>query len=173
MNTISSIMLHDPLLSDEVCSLLGSPHSAGDGYAIYCADSLSALRKLPADIFALTVTSPPYNIGKEYETPLPLEKYLGWCEQWIQEVYRVTRPDGAFWLNVGYVEMPGRAKALRTALKQNKESVGLIAKILGKQHQRKQRLFHTDGEEGRSAILSRRAAGVRKNCLTVTNWLTI
>ena len=35
-NTISSIMLHDPQLSDELCSLLGDPHSVGEGYAIYC-----------------------------------------------------------------------------------------------------------------------------------------
>jgi len=112
MNTISSVMLHDLLLADGIRSLLGTPHSVGEGYAIYCADCLPALQKLPAGVVALTVTSPPYNIGKEYETPLPLERYLGWCEQWISELFRVTRTDGSFWLNVGYVEKPGRAKAL-------------------------------------------------------------
>jgi adenine-specific DNA-methyltransferase len=30
----------------------------------------------------------------------------------MREVYRITRSDGAFWLNVGYVEIPGRAKAI-------------------------------------------------------------
>lgn len=30
----------------------------------------------------------------------------------MREVYRVTAPTGALWLNVGYVEMPGRAKAI-------------------------------------------------------------
>lgn len=112
MNTISSEMLHVPLLSDQIHALLGKPHSAGDGYAIYCADCLPLLRKMPGDIFSLTVTSPPYNIGKEYEEPLPLENYLGWCGQWMQEVYRIARSDGAFWLNIGYVELSGRAKAL-------------------------------------------------------------
>src|ERR1700676_2021360 len=78
------------------------------------------LRRLPAHLekaarqglFPDSHQPPPYNIGKEYETPLPIEEYLNWCEQWMREVYRITRPDGAFWLNVGYVEMPGRAKAL-------------------------------------------------------------
>ena len=106
------MMLDEPLLSDKICAFLGEPYSAGEGYAIYCDDCLRILQKMPSDIFSLTVTSPPYNIGKEYETPLPLEEYLTWCERWMQEVYRVTRPDGAFWLNVGYVEMPGRAKAI-------------------------------------------------------------
>ncbi len=67
---------------------------------------------MPAEIFSLAVTSPPYNIGKEYEKPLPLDEYLEWCEEWLCEVHRVTRSDGAFWLNVGYVELSGRAKAI-------------------------------------------------------------
>ena len=112
MNTISSVMLQNPLLSDEIQALLGKPYSAGEDYAIYCADCLSVLRKMPSDALFLTVTSPPYNIGKEYEKPLPLEMYLNWCEQWMKEIYRVTRPAGAFWLNIGYVEMTGRAKAI-------------------------------------------------------------
>jgi adenine-specific DNA-methyltransferase len=112
VNTISSIMLHDPLLSPDIAALLGKPYSAGEGYAIYCADCLPMLRKMPADIISLTVTSPPYNIGKEYEEPLPLERYRDWCAQWMREVHRITRPDGAFWLNIGYVEVPARAKAV-------------------------------------------------------------
>lgn len=105
-------MPHDLLLSDEICELLGKPYSAGEGYAIYCGDCLSALRQIPGELFSLTVTSPPYNIGKEYEAPMPLDEYLTWCEQWMQEIYRTTQADGAFWLNVGYVELPGKAKAL-------------------------------------------------------------
>jgi adenine-specific DNA-methyltransferase len=73
---------------------------------------MPTLKRLPDELFNLTVTSPPYNIGKEYETPLPLKDYLDWCEKWMEEVHRVTRPDGAFWLNVGYVGVPGKATAL-------------------------------------------------------------
>jgi DNA modification methylase len=51
----------------------------------------------------LTVTSGPYNIGKEYEKSWVLDEYLNWCEQWIAEVYRVTIDRGAFWLNLGYL----------------------------------------------------------------------
>ena len=91
---------------------MGKPACAGDGYSIYCADCLPALSKLPASLFSLTVTSPPYNIGKEYETPLPLDEYVSWCQRWIAEVHRLTKPDGAFWLNVGYLEVPGKARAL-------------------------------------------------------------
>jgi adenine-specific DNA-methyltransferase len=105
-------MLGDSLLSGEGCGSLGEPYCAGEGYAIYCADCLQALTKLPDEVCALTVTSPPYNIGKEYENHLPLEQYLDWCGQWMKELHRITRSNGAFWLNVGYVELPERAKAI-------------------------------------------------------------
>jgi adenine-specific DNA-methyltransferase len=96
----------------EIQACLGAPFSSGDGYATYCADSVTSLRRLPPEILDLTVTSPPYNIGKEYEKPLPAEEYLTWCEQWMAEIYRTTNANGAFWLNVGYVAMEGKAKAI-------------------------------------------------------------
>jgi adenine-specific DNA-methyltransferase len=70
------------------------------------------LKQLPAETFDLTVTSPPYNIGKEYEQPKPLADYLDWCAAWITAIHRVTKPTGAFWLNLGYIGVPQRAKAL-------------------------------------------------------------
>lgn len=105
-------MLRDSPGFDEIVALLGKPYCAGQEYAIYCADCLPILKSLPDEVCSLTVTSPPYNIGKEYENPLPLEEYLSWCEQWMKELHRITRSDGAFWLNVGYVEMAEKAKAL-------------------------------------------------------------
>ncbi len=60
----------------------------------------------------LTITSPPYNIGKEYEVRLPLQDYLTWCQGWMEEIYRVTKPDGAFWLNLGYLEVPDKGRAV-------------------------------------------------------------
>lgn len=90
---------------------LGKPYYKAPNCAIYNADCLSALRLIPESFVDLTVTSPPYNIGKEYEQILPLEDYLDWCEKWIAEVYRLTKCDGAFWLNLGYISIPNRSKA--------------------------------------------------------------
>jgi adenine-specific DNA-methyltransferase len=96
----------------ELQAVLGDPFCSGNGYAIYCADCLASLRQLPPAIFNLTITSPPYNIGKEYERALPTEQYLSWCEQWMAEIWRTTKSAGAFWLNLGYVSLENRAKAL-------------------------------------------------------------
>jgi adenine-specific DNA-methyltransferase len=91
---------------------LGAPAYSRDGVLIYCMDCVEGLEALPKGIFDLTVTSPPYNIGKEYEKATAHEVYLDWCERWIQELYRTCASSGAFWLNLGYVQLPGRAKAI-------------------------------------------------------------
>jgi adenine-specific DNA-methyltransferase len=91
-------MIYDASSFDNIQRHLGDPFCSGEDYAIYCSDCISSLLNLPEELCSLTVTSPPYNIGKEYENPLPLEEYLNWCEQWIKEVYRITCPNGAFWL---------------------------------------------------------------------------
>jgi adenine-specific DNA-methyltransferase len=96
----------------QVKEILGEPYFEAEECLIYNVDCLQALRQLPKNLVDLTVTSPPYNIGKEYETPLLLEEFLSWCGQWIIEVHRVTRNNGAFWLNLGYLSWPNRAKAM-------------------------------------------------------------
>lgn len=100
-----------PLL-DEAESRLGPAFCRGDDFALFHGDCVEALRALPPESFDLTITSPPYNIGKEYEAPLELNEYLDWCQRWLSEVHRVTQCDGAFWLNLGYVTLPDKAKAI-------------------------------------------------------------
>ena len=45
---------------------LGEPLDASDRHLIYAGDCVDLMRRLDSDLFDLTVTSPPYNIGKEY-----------------------------------------------------------------------------------------------------------
>lgn len=86
-----------------------------NGILLYEGDAVELLAGLPEGILDITVTSPPYNIGKEYETPLETARYLDWCESWIGGIYRATAPNGAFWLNLGYVALPARARAIPIA----------------------------------------------------------
>jgi adenine-specific DNA-methyltransferase len=96
----------------DISKLLGKPYFQASNCLIYNLDCLEAMTILPDESINLTVTSPPYNIGKEYENLLPLDDYINWCEQWIKEVYRLTLCDGAFWLNLGYLSIKNRAKAI-------------------------------------------------------------
>jgi len=93
-------------------SVLGRPAFETDGVAIYQTDCLEAMKKLPEGVFNTTITSPPYNIGKEYEELAHLDDYLNWCEGWIEQVHRLTANDGTFWLNIGYLEVEGKGLAV-------------------------------------------------------------
>jgi adenine-specific DNA-methyltransferase len=95
-----------------VRSALGEPVVEIPGILLYNVNSLEAMPCLPSEIVDLAITSPPYNIGKEYETPMPLESYIQWTATWIREVYRLTSPTGAFWLNLGYLAVPERGRAI-------------------------------------------------------------
>ncbi len=79
---------------------------------IYHGDCIESMAAMDPTSFDLTVTSPPYNIGKEYERRRPIDEYLEWSQRWIEQVYRLTNPTGAFWLNLGYLTVPGRGKAM-------------------------------------------------------------
>lgn len=96
----------------QIEQILGLPYYRTDGCAIYNADCLQAMQGLPDEVIDLTVTSPPYNINKEYDKNLPLPEYLDWCARWIEEVYRVSDSEGTFWLNLGYLSVPDQAKAI-------------------------------------------------------------
>ncbi|MDK7723885.1 site-specific DNA-methyltransferase [Slackia exigua] len=92
--------------------VLGAPYYECEFGAIYNIDCLEAMRTLPDGILDSTFTSPPYNIGKEYEKVMSLDDYVSWSSEWMNEVYRLTKEDGSFWLNVGYLEVPGKGKCV-------------------------------------------------------------
>jgi adenine-specific DNA-methyltransferase len=106
----------EPITTDDrlarIAQVLGTPYYSRHGVTLYNLDCLEAMRRLPAGLLDLTVTSPPYNIGKSYESRRELDDYVSWCTEWMQEVYRLTSRAGAFWLNLGYVPIHGRGKAI-------------------------------------------------------------
>lgn len=91
---------------------LGKPYFETPDCAIYNLDCIEGMNKISTPFINLTVTSPPYNIGKEYENALPIDDYLTWCEKWIAQIYRLTCSNGAFWLNLGYLSISEKAKAI-------------------------------------------------------------
>lgn len=91
---------------------LGEPVYSDSRFMVFQGDCLPLMRSLPEGLIDLTVTSPPYNIGKEYESIRDVDKYIDWCADWIGEIHRLTCAAGAFWLNLGYFALPGRAKAI-------------------------------------------------------------
>lgn len=70
-----------------------------------CGESLEILKSCPDDFASLIITSPPYNIGKEYEVAIKLEHYLEGLQPILVELVRVLSPTGSLCWQVGnYVE---------------------------------------------------------------------
>jgi len=97
---------------EKVISILGKPDFQADRVAIYNRDCLKSLNTLSMNCIDLTVTSPPYNIGKEYEKILPMSEYITWCINWMNEIYKVSNENASFWLNLGYIGIKDKGKAI-------------------------------------------------------------
>jgi len=78
---------HENLISDEFLD------------KIFCKSS-ERMKEIPDSSVHLMVTSPPYNVGKEYDRDLTLEEYLGFLQRVWAEVWRVLVPGGRCCINV-------------------------------------------------------------------------
>jgi len=97
---------------ERIIKVLGNPFSRGNRFAIYNLDCLEALKQLDGEHFDICITSPPYNIGKEYEVVRTLDEYIRWCADWMSAIYQRTRADGSFWLNLGYLSVDNLGRAV-------------------------------------------------------------
>ena len=70
---------------------------------IYNEDCIEGMKKLENNSIDLIVTSPPYNIGIEYDnyddSKMNWNEYLLWCEEWLRECYRILKDDGRICIN--------------------------------------------------------------------------
>lgn len=74
-------------------------------YEIKMGDCLTVLKKIEDGKFDLILTSPPYNVGKSYETKTSIEKYLETQEEIIDELVRTLSDKGNLCWQVGnYVD---------------------------------------------------------------------
>lgn len=75
------------------------------GFVLYEGDCLDLVPQIPNDFVKLIVTSPPYNLGKEYEQRLSLSTYLEQQKQVIRACARILHPQGSICWQVGnYVD---------------------------------------------------------------------
>ena len=72
-----------------------------DSMILACEDNLAFMARIPDEKIKLVVTSPPYNLGKDYETKTSLDDYLGGQERVISECIRILHPRGSICWQVG------------------------------------------------------------------------
>lgn len=79
--------------------------SLSNDVVLFPGNCLDLLRTIPDQSLTLVITSPPYNIGKEYEKRLKLEGYLEQQAAVIRECVRCLSPTGSICWQVGnYVD---------------------------------------------------------------------
>ena len=79
--------------------------SIDNDVTLYPGDTRKLLAQIPSDSVKLIVTSPPYNVGKEYEIVKNIWEYLKEQEEIIKECVRVLSPNGSICWQVGnYVD---------------------------------------------------------------------
>src|SRR3989338_3778656 len=70
---------------------------------ILCGDVLEIMKTLPDNSIHLSITSPPYNVGKDYDNhndKMDYQDYLSWLNKAWHETKRVLVSGGRFALNI-------------------------------------------------------------------------
>lgn len=84
---------------------ISNEYSERKRIVLYHGDCRELLAQIPDKSVQLVVTSPPYNLGKEYEKRLELETYLEQQAEIIRECVRAVADTGSICWQVGnYVE---------------------------------------------------------------------
>lgn len=114
-----------------------SRKSSSDIDSIFFGDCLDLLRGLSDESVDLVVSSPPYNLGKEYEAKRALAVYLEEQTLVLRECARVLKPTGSIFWQVGAFSDAGALVPLDIRFFPILEGLGLIPKnriIWARQH---------------------------------------
>jgi len=96
-----------------------------ESIVVYSGDCLDLLKSIPDESLQLIITSPPYNIGKEYEKRLHLDLYLEQQAQVIAQCARALSLKGSICWQVGNYVDTGAIIPLDTVLYPIFSSIGL------------------------------------------------
>lgn len=80
---------------------VASEFASDKDIVVFNGDVNDFVSTLPDASVKLIITSPPYNLGKEYEDEVSIEKYLALQRETIEKLYRVLRSDGSICWQVG------------------------------------------------------------------------
>ncbi len=71
---------------------------------IHQGDCVELMQRIDSGTIDLVFADPPFNIGYEYDEYHDRqedEEYINWSRTWMEEVHRILKPGGTFWLAIG------------------------------------------------------------------------
>jgi len=69
---------------------------------IILGDAVKIMKEIPTGTIDMTFADPPFNLKKSYGHYLDskqLTEYNKWCEEWIEEMVRITSPTGSIFVH--------------------------------------------------------------------------
>lgn len=106
--------------------VIADHYTADAAAVIYEGDCLDLLASIPDRSIQLVVTSPPYNIGKEYERKLDIQEYVDQQAKVISECVRTLTDTGSICWQVGNYVDDGAIIPLDTLLYPVFRDLGLV-----------------------------------------------
>jgi adenine-specific DNA-methyltransferase len=77
-------------------------HVSTASATIFQGDCMDLIKKIPDAQIALTISSPPYCMGKEYESSNEIADFTAAHAKLLPEIVRITKPGGSICWQVGY-----------------------------------------------------------------------
>ncbi len=105
-----------------------NPFTLKSDIFLHTGDCINLLKQIPDEAVNLVITSPPYNLGKEYEKRIPLRDYLKWQKKVIAECVRILAKKGSICWQVGNYIQRGEVFPLDMLLYPEFKKHGLILK---------------------------------------------
>jgi site-specific DNA-methyltransferase (adenine-specific) len=83
--------------------------------------------KIEENIIDLIITSPPYNVGIEYENSddtVSYEEYLKWTKKWLKKAFKLLKDDGRMCLNIPLDKNKGGIKSVYADIVEIAKKIG-------------------------------------------------
>lgn len=94
-----------------------------------CGDCLEMIKNIPDDSVDLIITSPPYNVGIEYNSNddnLEYESYLNWLKEIFGQAYSKLKNGGRICVNVAMESNKSGKKYLSNDISNMLEDIGYL-----------------------------------------------
>ena len=65
-------------------------------------DAIEIMRQIPDNLIDMTFADPPFNLGKKYNSyhdKKGVDEYIEWCNLWLKEMVRITKPTGSIFVH--------------------------------------------------------------------------
>ena len=69
---------------------------------VTAGDCVKLLKEIPSNSVDMTFADPPFNLKKNYKNyhdSLEIREYIDWCDEWITEMVRITKPTGSIFVH--------------------------------------------------------------------------